>query len=1125
MDRETSRSSPARVRRRRVPGAPRLATALTSDRSLLANDDPAYGGLRFDAITNLQYSTYRSSVDSGNNLAIALQFDVDYDVTDSTTSFQGRLVFEPYWTFPGGVHQNTWQTWNPLAGKWWGSSASPKVGNATVAQLCPQSSPCTWAQVLADYPNAGTLPAPNAGFLFKAGSSWPGFVGNVDDFTIGVNGNDTTYDLEPVTCTTDCYVSPSGNDTNSGFANDPFATVQHGVNTVSPGGRVHVAAGTYDERVTVNKSISLLGAQAGVDARSRSGSESILAPPVTTPAGQTPLWVSASDVTVDGFTVQGNTYVQLVGAGVYLQPGTHGSQVVNNIVRSNIVGLFLANNNGSDPTLVQHNLFEDNTNPGSASGNDIYADNSTAGGAINGATIDENLFTNATDNPSGVAVDLENTTAPTQFSNIAVSNNSIDNHGRGVIFTGTSSSEVTGNTFTPDATSQVGVYVWDGSPYFSVSNSGISVTNNLLGCVSSCSGDGVDVGDPGATNVAINRNNLQGLTPGVSSTASANVDATCNWWGAATGPGVGGVGGSGPVTTASWLTTSDLSGSCTQPPNVMIALDSPPDGNAGWFKTSPVGGTVTADDTLTGGAAITSISCNVATVPSGLGTPVATATFAVSTQGTTNISCTATNSVGAQSSANTSFMLDSIAPAGSVTIDGGATSTANRSATLGLSATDAIGVTAYRVANGAGCSSAAWIPVSSATSFTGSASLTLPSGTGTKSVCVQYEDAAGNVSTTATATIGLLGVVQMAAGTDHTCARMTDGTARCWGRNNFGQLGDGTTTTRLLPVTVKNSAGTGPLTGVLSIATGSYHSCAVLIDGTTRCWGDNGAGQLGDGTIVNRHLPVVVKNSAGTAALAGVTAVSLAVVFSCARMRSGTAVCWGNNAEGNLGDGTMTNRPYPTAVKNSAGTGPLTGVTEISARGIHVCAVLTNKTAQCWGFNSAGQLGDGTVSVRMLPVVVKNSAGTGALTGVTLVALGDYYTCAVLSSHTAYCWGTNSKGQLGDGTTTNRRLPVAVKGASGSGALAGIVSISSGADHTCASITGGRADCWGNNSGGQVGDGTVTNRTRPVVVKNSTGSGALTGVARDLGSRRRLVRDRDQRLGDLLGRQRVRPAR
>jgi alpha-tubulin suppressor-like RCC1 family protein len=182
------------------------------------------------------------------------------------------------------------------------------------------------------------------------------------------------------------------------------------------------------------------------------------------------------------------------------------------------------------------------------------------------------------------------------------------------------------------------------------------------------------------------------------------------------------------------------------------------------------------------------------------------------------------------------------------------------------------------------------------------------------------------------------------------------------------------------------------------------------------------------------------------------------------------------------------------AVKNSAGTGPLTGVTDVSARGIRACALLSNHTAQCWGYNTTGQLGDGTTTARHLPVVVKNVAGTGPLTGVTQIGLGTYYSCAVVSGGTADCWGTNTGGQLGDGTTTNRHLPVVVKGSTGSGALSGIGAVSAGADHTCALMINGRVDCWGTNSSGQLGDGTTTNRRLPVVVENETDTGPLMSV-------------------------------
>lgn len=171
-------------------------------RELLGTLD--YAGTRLDQFTRLEYSTYRSSADAGNNLAISLQLEIDFDVTDLFTGFQGRLVFEPYFTpgVGGTIISGQWRTWNALAGRWWSSKATslPAYGSA-----CPQSSPCTWAQVLANYPNAGLRTGTgNGSVLLKAGGPWPGFDGNVDALTIGVSSNDTTYDFEPCTQDSDC---------------------------------------------------------------------------------------------------------------------------------------------------------------------------------------------------------------------------------------------------------------------------------------------------------------------------------------------------------------------------------------------------------------------------------------------------------------------------------------------------------------------------------------------------------------------------------------------------------------------------------------------------------------------------------------------------------------------------------------------------------------------------------------------------------------------------------------------------------------------------------------------------------------------------------------------------------
>ena len=289
---------------------------------------------------------------------------------------------------------------------------------------------------------------------------------------------------------------------------------------------------------------------------------------------------------IDGLAVEGGNSC-CGGAGVYLV-GTHGTQFVNNIVTNNTVGVFLANSLSSDPTLIQHNLFADNTNPGASSGNDIYADEFTAGGPVLGALIDANKFTNSSFVEDAWAIDMSNIELP-KFSNITVSNNSIDNHGRGVLFFATTNSSVTGNTFTPGAMNHYAVLLCGDDPSCyvptytppGISNTNITITLNSFGC-GSCVGQGVEVLDANGTasGVLINRNDLHGVPVGISNSAPSSVNGTCNWWGSATGP----TGGQtvGAVTSAPWLTaasplaTAPCSGGLPPPPPGGWVCEGPP---------------------------------------------------------------------------------------------------------------------------------------------------------------------------------------------------------------------------------------------------------------------------------------------------------------------------------------------------------------------------------------------------------------------------------------------------------------------------------------------------------------------------------------------------------------------
>ena len=434
-----------------------------------------------------------------------------------------------------------------------------------------------------------------------------------------------------------------------------YSTIQkYGINKSVAGDTVQVLAGTYNEDVTIGHQLTLIGAQASVDARTRPypptpSSESII---TGIGSGYTwPVWVQANDVKVDGFTVEGGTSC-CGGAGVYLV-GTHGTQFVNNIVANNTVGLFLANSLGSDPTLVQHNLFADNTKAGAASGNDIYADEFTAGGAVNGATINANRFTNSSFVDNGWAVDLSNIGLP-QFSNVVVSNNTIDNHGRGVVFYGTTNSSVTANTFTPGATNHYGVLLCGDDPSCyvpsytppGIPDTNISVTLNSLGCAS-CVGQGVEVLDANgpSTGVLVNRNDLHGLPVGISNNGAANVDGTCNWWGSASGPAVG--QSIGAVTSAPWLTAASPlataacnSPSAPTPPTIGFADNGGVGVVSVFFTPGANGGSPITSFTAT----CTSLQGHGSASASGSGSPI----LVTGLVGNTPYSCsvTATNLIG-----------------------------------------------------------------------------------------------------------------------------------------------------------------------------------------------------------------------------------------------------------------------------------------------------------------------------------------------------------------------------------------------------------------------------------------------------------------------------------------------
>jgi alpha-tubulin suppressor-like RCC1 family protein len=333
-------------------------------------------------------------------------------------------------------------------------------------------------------------------------------------------------------------------------------------------------------------------------------------------------------------------------------------------------------------------------------------------------------------------------------------------------------------------------------------------------------------------------------------------------------------------------------------------------------------------------------------------------------------------------------------------------------------------------------------------------------------------------------------VTNVTGGEDHACALTDDGRIHCWGAGTKGQLGNNTIVDSPVPVLVNT---TGPLNGkaATSVAAGDDHTCAINVDGAAACWGQNTQGALGDGTNTQSNVPVAVTKS-GPLSGKSVTAIAGGDGHTCAVNDEGKAACWGDNTDGKLGNGvTGTDTNVPVAVITS---GVLNGrsITSLTAGEDHNCVATQNGTAACWGDNSDGSLGNANLGTDSnVPVPVDTNGILGGKT-VTSVAGGDEHTCALTLTGGPSCWGENEDGQLGTGATgADSGVPVAVLT---NGALSGktitSLSKSSSANHQCAATTSNPV-CWGENTDGQLGNGTTTaNNATPSAV---TTGGSLSG--------------------------------
>ena len=299
------------------------------------------------------------------------------------------------------------------------------------------------------------------------------------------------------------------------------------------------------------------------------------------------------------------------------------------------------------------------------------------------------------------------------------------------------------------------------------------------------------------------------------------------------------------------------------------------------------------------------------------------------------------------------------------------------------------------------------------------------------------------------------------AGFDHTCGLTAAGAAYCWGSNESGQVGDGTTQIRQVPTAVSGGH------AFTTLSAGRDHTCGVTDAGVAYCWGRNTYGQLGDGTTTARNTPELVSGDLAF------TMVSAGADHTCGVSSAGAGYCWGRDLLGELGDGTAD--PY-RAIPAAVGGGLTFTVT--TAGEDHSCGVDTAGVAYCWGSGLLGRLGIGIsgAGVWYLPFPRYPVLVTDGIM-FTAVAAGTSHTCALSGDGRAFCWGGNGVGQLGDESTTDRLRPVTVIGGHA------FTEITAGRSHTCALATSGTAHCWGFNESGQLGDGTTTSRLTPTEVR------------------------------------------
>ena len=358
----------------------------------------------------------------------------------------------------------------------------------------------------------------------------------------------------------------------------------------------------------------------------------------------------------------------------------------------------------------------------------------------------------------------------------------------------------------------------------------------------------------------------------------------------------------------------------------------------------------------------------------------------------------------------------------------------------------------------------------------------------------------------------LSNVISMSLGSSHSCAVVgrirEEGMAFCWGEGTDGRLGLGSTQKKLLPkrvVAVGESSGGDPLMGVSEVSAGKDHTCALLGGEAGQgvvCWGKGTSGQLGHGLTTGSNTPVGVlapgETASGGLLLTDVRQVLIGDSHSCAlvdeleeggngELPGGRVLCWGDHTNGRLGDVDVTAASaFPLRVSNEQSTAWMYGATDLSVGASHSCAVQASATVSCWGNDGGdGRLGDAKGVWSAQPVVVLDVGGSAdddsSLGAITQVRSGEAHTCALNDNGAVFCWGTGTSGQLGNAGLVNALAPVQVVVDSEGSPLEAVTSLELGGSHSCA-VQNGNILCWGDGTNGRLGNHQAVRAEIPVTV-------------------------------------------